>query len=183
MKKLLIISGSLVAIVVALIYFAYPLLDAQYQRDMDLIRRDHAHQIADVIREYAEKTGHLPFQEQAEDRPFMVLIGHSPEHEDHFANDPVLQRDAQWANSSLLESMLKKELGREVQLPRDPQKVPTYAPNVYVYFISGNQMVVLSHLYYPNDQAVKYEWNGKPFYSYTITYEFKPPRSQPDSVR
>ena len=182
MKKLLIFTGALVAIIAVLIYFAYPFLDAKYQQDMDPIRRDHAHQIADVIREFADQTGHLPFQEQAKDEPFMVLIGHSQEHEDHFANDPVLKRGGQWANSSLLESMLEKELGRDVQLPRDPQKVPTYAPNVYIYFISGNQMTVVSHLYYPNDETVKYEWNGKPFYSYTITYEFNPDRSQPDNA-
>lgn len=182
MKKLVIILGGIVAIVAVLIYSAYPIMEAKYQQDMDPIRRNHAHQIADVIREFADKTGHLPFQEQAEDQPFMVLIGHSPEHEDHFANDPVLKRDAQWANSALLESMLSSELGRKVQLPRDPQTVPTYAPNVYIYFISGNQMTVVSHLHYPNDQAVKYEWNGKPFYSYTIIYEFNPPDSQPESA-
>ena len=174
MKKLLFVTGGLVAIIAVLIYFAYPYLEAKYQQDMDLVRRDHAQQIADVIREFADKTGYLPFQDQAEDQPFMVLIGHSPEHEDHFANDPVLKRNAQWANSALLESMLSEALGRNVKLPRDPQKVPTYAPNVYIYFISGNQMTVVSHLHYPDDQAVKYEWNRKPFYSYTISYRFNP---------
>lgn len=160
--------------VVVLVYFVYPFLDAKYQRDMDPIRQKHAHAIADVIREFADKTGHLPFQEQAEEKPFMVLIGHSREHEDQFANDPVLKRDAQWANSSLLESLLEKELGRKVQLPRDPQKVPTYAPNVYIYFISGNQMTVVSHLHYRNENAVEYKWLGRPFYAYTITYDFHP---------
>jgi hypothetical protein len=174
MTKLLIIIGGVVAITAVLGYFAYSFLEAKYQRDMDPIRRDHARQIADVIREFADKTGHLPFQEQAKERPFMVLIGHSPEHEDRFADDPVLKRDAQWANSTLLESMLEIGLGRDVQLPRDPQAVPTYAPNVYIYFLSGNQMTVVSHLHDPHDRAVEYEWNGKTFYAYTISYEFNP---------
>lgn len=178
----MIIAGCLVLFIGALIYFAYPALDAKYQRDMDPIRQEHAHQIADLIREFSDKTGHLPFQEQANEQAFMVLIGHSAEHEDHFANDPVLKRDAQWANSALLEAMLSKELGREIQLPRDPQTVPTYAPNVYIYFVSGKQMTVVSHLHYPNDRAIKYEWNGKPFYSYTITYEFNPSPQSADSA-
>ncbi|GAB5404412.1 MAG: hypothetical protein Aurels2KO_26430 [Aureliella sp.] len=182
MKKLLIIPGALVGGVLVLIYFAYPLLDARYQHDMDSIRQDDAHQIAYLIREFADKTGNLPFQEQAKHKPFMVLIGHSREHEDHFANDPVLKRDAQWANSFLLESKLEKALGRDVQLPRDPQKVPTYAPNVYIYFVSGNQLTVVSHLHHPNDKAVKYEWNGNPFYSYTITNEFNPQRNETDDA-
>lgn len=168
------------AFIAAFSYFAYPILDAEYLRGMDPIQRNHAHLIADVIREFADKTGHLPFQEQAKEQPFMVLIGHSPEHEDYFANDPVIKRDAQLANSGLLESMLKNELGRHVRLPRDPQKVPTYAPNVYIYFVSGNQMTLVSQLHYSNDQAVKYEWNSKPFYSHTITYELNTPPTQPD---
>jgi len=175
MRKLLIAGGCVTAFLM-LVFVGYPLLDAQYQRNMDPVRRDHAQHIADVIREYADQTGHLPFQEQAIDKPFMVFLGHSSEHEDHFANDRVLKRNATWANSKLLESELSEGLGRAVNLPRDPQTVATYAPNVYVYFVSGNQMSVVSHLCYPHKQAVKYEWNGNSFYSYTITYNFTPSR-------
>ena len=174
MKKLLVVIVGVIAVLALLLYIFYPSLESRYQSDMDPIRRNHAHEIVEIIQEFADKAGHLPFQEQAKDQPFMVLIGHSPEHEDHFANDPVLQKGGQWANSFLLESILEKELGREVKLPSDPQKVPTYAPNVYIYFISGNQMTVMSHLNYPDDRAVKYDWNGNSFYSYTITYSFNP---------
>ncbi len=179
MKKLLIITAGAIGFLGVFVYLAYPFLEAGYQRDMDVIRRKHAHQIADLIREFANKTGYLPFQEQAKDEPFMILIGHSPQHEARFANDPVLKRDGQWANASLLESMLQKELGRRVLLPRDPQTVPTYAPNVYVYFVSGNQMSVVSHLHDPHEGAVEYEWRGRPFYAYTITYDFNPSESHP----
>ena len=181
MKKLHIIAIGIAVIVgltisfAILAYLAYCFLDAKYQRDMDVVRRNDAHEIAKIIGRFSSKTGHLPFQEQAKDKPFMVLIGHSPEHENHFANDPVLMREGRWANSSSLESLLREELGRKVRLPRDPQIVPTYAPNVYIYFVSGNQMTVASHLCNPDDRAVKYDWNGGAFYSYTLVYKFDPP--------
>ena len=141
---------------------------------MDPIRKTHARQIASVIQEFADKTGHLPFQEQAVDTPFMVLLGHSTKEEDKFANDPVLKRDATCASSTDLEALLSKELKRPIKLPRDPQKVPTYAPNVYVYFVAGKQMTIVTHLKFPDNGAVKYEWHGEPFYAYTICYEFAP---------
>jgi hypothetical protein len=170
-KKLVVVSilGSLVSVA---IWFAYSFLDRNYQLAMDPIRKTHAHQIASVIQEFADKTGHLPFQEEAVNKPFMVLLGHSPEEEDHFANDPVLKRNATWANSTDLEAVLSKELKRTIKLPRDPQKVPTYAPNVYVYFVAGKQMTIVTHLKYPDGDAVKYEWHGQPFYAYTICYDF-----------
>lgn len=174
MKKWFGILGIFVVVALLAIYFGYQFLDSRYQRDMDEVRRSHANQIADVIREYAEKTGALPFQDVAQEQPFMVLIGHSSDHEDQFSKDPVLQRRAQFANSSTLESMLSEALGRDVKLPREPQKYPTFAPNLYVYFVSGNQMTVVSHLCYPDEDAVKYEWHETPFYSYTVCYEWQP---------
>jgi hypothetical protein len=172
-KKLVVLSvlGSLVSVA---FWFAYPILERNYQSAMDPIRKKHAHQIASVIQEFADKTGHLPFQEQTVDKPFMVLLGHSPEEEDHFANDPVLKRNATWANSTDLEAMLSKELKRPIKLPRDPQTVPTYAPNVYVYFVAGKQMTIVTHLKFPDEHAVRYDWHGEPFYAYTICYEFDP---------
>ena len=173
-KKKLIVASIVVALVPVAFWLAYPLIERNYQSAMDPIRKAHAHQISSVIREYADKTGHLPFQEQAVDKPFMVLLGHSTQEEDHFANDPVLKRDATWTNSTDLETLLSKELKRPIKLPRDPQTVPTYAPNVYVYFVAGNQLTIVTHLKFPTDDAVKYEWRGQPFYAYTICYDFEP---------
>jgi mRNA-degrading endonuclease HigB of HigAB toxin-antitoxin module len=180
-KKLVlgILLGAVVAgaLAIVLLYFAYPSLEADYQRHMDPIRKSHARQIADLVREFADKTGHLPFQEHAAKKPFMVIIGHSPQEEDYFANDPVLKRGATWANANELEAVLSNGLKRTVCLPRDPQKVPTYAPNVYVYFVSGNEMSVVSHLCYPDDEmTIKYQWHGHTFYAYTLTYIFEPNR-------
>jgi hypothetical protein len=174
MKKKLLAVNILLLLVSLVFWFAYPILERNYQWGMDPIRKKHVHQIVSVIQEFAEKTGHLPFQEQTANKPFMVLLGHSPEEEDQFANDPVLKRDATWTNSTELEALLSKELKRTIKLPRDPQRVPTFAPNVYVYFVAGKQMTVVTHLNFPDDNAVRYEWHGQPFYAYTICYDFEP---------
>lgn len=73
MKRLMMVAGGIMAASAVLLYFAYPFLEARYQREMDGIRQAHAHQIADAILDFAAKTGRLPFQQQAGDEPFMVL--------------------------------------------------------------------------------------------------------------
>lgn len=171
MRHLLLILLLVVATIIGLLVLAYPVLERGYQMNMDPIRQKHAQQIADVILEYASKTGQLPFEDLASEQAFMVILGHSTAHEDHFGRDPVLKRNAQWTNSNHLEELLSEGLGREIRLPRDPQKVPTFAPNVYIYFVSGRQMTVVTHLKYPNDRTVKYKWKENDFYSYTLCYE------------
>ena len=173
-KRLAIGAAVILGAVAALAFVTYPMLDDGYQKNMDPIRQRHAHEIAAVTKEFLEHAGHLPFQDQAEAKPFMVLIGHSPAEEEYFANDPVLKRDATWANASKLEAILSEELGRTIHLPRDPQTVPTFAPNVYLYFVVGTQMTVVSHLRFPNQDAVKYNWHGESFYAYTICSDVDP---------
>ncbi len=178
-KKILIVLVILAVAFVGLIgalCFAYLTLDARYQKDMDVVRQKDAQQIIKLVQEYTDKTGHLPFQEHTAEKPVMVLIGHSMQEEYEFNRDPVLARGAIFANSSTMEKLLSKELKRPITLPRDPQKVATYAPNVYVYFVKGNEVAVASHLRYPNAEGVEYKWNGEKFYSYTIAYKVEPPK-------
>jgi hypothetical protein len=166
----LIVGGIAAWVAVPRIYRA---LDAGYQKAMDPVRINDAKTIAALILEYADKTGSFPFQEHAAERPFMVLIGHSQQEEDSFAKEKVLARNAMFANASMLEGELGRELGRPVVLPRDPQKVATYAPNVYIYFVADGQMSVIAHLFQPSDRSVKYEWRDGVFYSHTLTYASK----------
>lgn len=142
-----------------------------YQADMDQIRQENVAEIMDLIKEYDDKTGKFPLQEMAVEKPVMVMIGHSLELEEQYANDPVLKRDALWTHSSDLEQTLSEELGRQITLPRDPQKVATFAPNVYIYFVAGNQVNVITHLYHPVTNAVPYDWNEGGFYSLALGME------------
>lgn len=178
-KKILIgLAVLAVAFVgfIAILIVAYVRLEDRYQKDMDVVRQKDAQQIFKLVQEYTDKTGHLPFQEHTADKPFMVVIGHSSQEEDYFAQDPVLARGGIFANSSTMERLLSKELKRPIRLPRDPQKVATYAPNVYIYFVKGNELAVASHLKNPHENAVEYKWQGGRFYSYTIAYKVGPPK-------
>lgn len=182
MNKYLLGTTVVTAALMCLLFALVPTWERNYQGAMDPLRQKHARQIFDVVREYTNKTGHLPFQAQAIDTPFMVLIGHSPEEENFFANSPPLMRNATWTHATDLEALLERELGRSIRLPRDPQTVPTFAPNVYLYFMSGNQMTVVAHLNAPTTGTVEYQWRGRPFHSYTICYAFEPSASRLASV-
>lgn len=176
-RKVLLIVGLLLVVGVVVAWIAiqriYRGLDAGYQKAMDPVRIQDAERIADLILEYADKTGRFPFEQRTLDRPFMVLIGHNQLEEDAFAKERVLARNATFANASMLEVELSKVLGRTITLPRDPQKVATFAPNVYIYFVAEGQMTVITHLFQPSDRSVKYEWRGGVFYSHTLTYASK----------
>jgi len=153
----------------------YRAMDASYQESADRTRTKHADEIASLVFEYAEETGKLPFQDQSKDTPFMVLIGRSEQAEDAWAQEEVLKKGATFTNSSVFEAELSKGLGRDIVLPRDPQKVPTFAPNVYVYFIADGQFTVVAHLFSPSDRSVEYQWRGGTFHSHTLSYSKKDP--------
>ena len=169
---LAVAAGTLLFGLAAFVLWAFvmPALDRGYQRAMDPVRRRDADAIAALVREYADRTGHLPFEELAGDSPFRVLIGHSTAEEDFFARDPVLPRGHGRARSNSFEKLLSEGLGRPVRLPHDPQQVPTYAPNVYIYLVSGDRFAVASHLFEPHPDAVPYDWRGGTFHSYAVEF-------------
>ena len=176
-RKTLSIVGLLLVVGGGIAWFAVPriyrALDAGYQKAMDPVRIQDAERIARLVLDYADETGKFPFEEHTAERPFMVLIGHSPEEEDAFAREKVLARNATFANASVLEAELSRVLGKTITLPRDPQKVATYAPNVYIYFVAEGQMSVVAHLFEPSDSSVEYEWRGGVFHSHAPTYASK----------
>lgn len=165
--------------VVALLAFvacltAYPYLERNYQRNMDTIRKRDAESISSVLREYAEKTGSLPFHDLHPDSAVMCIIGRSSESEAKWASEPALQRDARYVRSSDLEKELSAVLGRTISLPHEPQSVPTFAPNVYVVFTFENEATVVSHLKFPAEDAVPYAGPEGLYYAYTVTFVVAP---------
>lgn len=153
----------------------YDSMDVAYQRAHDPIRVKHAEQIAALAMEYAAATGHLPLQDlsESENAPFMALIGYSVKEEDGFAQVGALKRGALFVNSGYLEKVLSEGLKRNITLPRDPQRVATYAPNVYVYFYGEGQFCAVAHLFEPSDISVRYSWEGGDFYSHALCYSRK----------
>ncbi len=166
---LVMIVGAIV-VRVFLVVGAYEAADADYQRAMDPIRIKHGKEIIALVLNYADRTGHFPLAERATDKSFMVVIGHSQKEEDSFAADPVIARGGRFSNASDLEAELSKEFGEAIRLPRDPQKVATYAPNVYVYFLAEDQMTVAVHLFKPTPDTIPYDWRGGKFHAWSETY-------------
>ncbi len=175
-KTIFVVSAviaSLALITCILVLWAYKKMDTGYQAAMDPIRIRDGEAIAALVFEYEEKTGILPFEKEAAGAPFMVVIGHSLEDEDFYAKQDVLSRGAMFANSKDFESELERVLKRKIYLPKDPQKVASFAPNVYVYFLSDTQFSVAVHLFKPSEKSVEYKWRDGVFNSHAVTYSRK----------
>ncbi|MBB4634795.1 hypothetical protein [Longimicrobium terrae] len=148
---------------------AYVAADTAYQRAQDPVRLAAADSLRALVREYHQRSGgHLPFEERADSGPFMIVIGRSEAHEDEMARTPALRRGARWGNSGELEAELSRVLERSVSLPREPQRVATFAPNVYLYFIAGREYCVVVHLFEPSSLSVPYPFGDATFHSHAI---------------
>ncbi len=145
----------------------YVAMDEAYQEAMDPVRVQATEDIQKVMLAYHHKKGKFPFGELAAEQPVMTIIARSEAEEIEFAKIEVLNKGALLVTAKALETELSKELGFDVVLPRDPQKVTTFAPNVYVYFITPEQdLCIVSHLYFPTPETVEYSWEGGRFNSY-----------------
>lgn len=125
-----------------------------------------------LILEYVDKSGGtLPFESRATEQPFMVFIGLNEAHEDEMAEVPALKRGARWSNAPELEAELSRVLQRRIRLPREPQRVASFAPNVYLYFVTGRTFCVVAHLYQASDISQPYQWKGGTFHSHARCLE------------
>jgi hypothetical protein len=147
----------------------YVAADTAYQRSQDPVRLAAADSLRVLVREYRQRSGgHLPFEERADSEPFMIVIGRSEVHEDEMAQMPALRRGARWGNSDELVAELSRVLERPVSLPREPQRVATFAPNVYLYFIAGREYCVVVHLFERSSISVPYRFGDATFHSHAI---------------
>ncbi|WP_108124790.1 hypothetical protein [Saccharospirillum mangrovi] len=129
---------------------------------MDQIRIQHLDTIFNLLVEYQNKSGQLPLQGDVLSRDIEVFITHRK------LPDWLITQAAQapldiYPNEAL-EAEFERVLGREIELPSDPQNVATYAPNVYVYHVNPGWACVAAHLYSPapgtknvQNQYYKYE--------------------------
>ena len=147
------------------------------QRANDALRRQHVDEMVTLILEYVDKSGGtLPFEDRAKERPFLVFIGLNEAHEDEMAEVPALKRVGRWSNAPELEAELSRVLGRRIVLPRDPQRAATFAPNVYLYFVTGRTFCSVAHLSERTEISEPYEWKGGRFHSHARCLE--PPQDR-----
>lgn len=152
----------------------YERLERLYQTDMDKVRLRHLDQILSIVVEHAKLTGRVPLEDLVRDRghPAMVVIGRNTDREVAFAQLEAISRpEAAVISSSSFDLALSEALGREIRLPRDPQQVPTYGPNVYIYLVHPPQFCVAVHLWAATEVSRPMEWEGGTFHSHAVCFE------------
>ncbi len=162
----------LIAGAAAFVLLVYPAMEEGYQTAQDPVRIQHGDEIIALVLEYIEAVGPPPLHDlvMENDASFRIMIGRNMAEEDGFAAIPDLWPGEFWMNSPELEAALSEGLGRNIVLPRDPQTVATFAPNVYVYFVSKSQFCVAVHLYEPTEISEPYTWAGGTYHSHAICY-------------
>lgn len=138
-------------------------MEEKYQKDMDRVRITHIDYLAGLLSEYREKTGQFPLQDRAGEQRVEVFITHRPL--DSALVEQTRHLPMQLLGTNELREVLEHDLGRTITLPSDPQNVPTYAPNIYIYDVTQERACVAGHLYstapgahaIPGQRYFKYE--------------------------
>jgi hypothetical protein len=120
------------------------------QEDFDRIRLDHAFSIGALLDEYRAKVGAFPFSEGTDSVPAVVIIGTADQERQNekfirirvdlalrAAQGVPAPPPARFAFHTMNEFQdeLGRVLGRTVQVPVDPQKVPVNKPSIYTYVL------------------------------------------------
>ena len=118
------------------------------QEDFDRIRLDHLFILDTLIREYAAATGAFPFADGSDSLPQVVVIATPQQYErnqdllrirvdlalraENGAVPPQPPRIVRHSPAAFLIDV-SRAIGREFQMPLDPQQVPVNKPSLYVY--------------------------------------------------
>ena len=137
-------------------------MEDKYQSDMDRVRISHIDYLNTLILEYKDKTGKLPLQSEIKDKDIQVFITYRKIPD--WLEAQTKQLPIESFSSTQLEADIENVLGRDIQMPSDPQNVATYAPNLYIYHVTKNWACVSGNLYSPtpktenvNNQYYKYQ--------------------------
>ena len=175
MKKVVATTIALSAVVGIGGYFALQKMEESYQRWADCTRVNDVYYVAELIEEFKGKKGYYPLgasylepdPEGWVSVPVMVNISHRelPEQYRHMPGNT----SGRVAPTSEFEQELSEGLGRTVQVPHDPQNVPTHAPNFYQYLIfPDGHYVLTAYLYTPNDFTTRL---GEHYFKYSVGSE------------
>lgn len=126
------------------------------QHDFDIARLNHLATISGYIEDYKTATGSYPYADS--DIPVYVHIA-TAEQQQFVAGSPPYEHSVVPV-TSLLE-LLQNELGDDVTMPFDPQKIPTNAPNFYIYMAVQNTyfLAVQTHFHMPFSTQVANFYN------------------------
>lgn len=123
-------------------------MEHAYQKDMDNVRMQDVHAIADVLLLYRERNHAFPFQGEASERPIEVFISNRSIPD--WIKEQIPRTGLSYKTHEELEAALRTVAGEEYVLPSEPQKVETFAPNFYQYHVEPGYMCVSANLYFAN---------------------------------
>lgn len=145
MKKILLI-------LISFMFLACSNMEKTYQNDMDKRRVRDVEYISKIIYEYYQILGKYPLQDKVKNKNITVFLTNK-KIEKAFI-DQNNEQGFELHSLEEFEKEIEKVLGRELDLPEDPQKVPTYAANFYIYFVNKESASVMGNLYSKNDFTV-----------------------------
>jgi len=120
-------------------------IEAKYQNDMDKQRIADVDYLETLFLEYRSKAGVLPLQNKIVDKTIQVFITHR--RVPTWMTTQAQKLPLESFSTPQLRDELTAVLGRDIELPSDPQNVSTFAPNLYIYMVSKDQACVAGHLY------------------------------------
>lgn len=147
------ILGLVLSIVLILSFnvfsFSSSPLEENYQDEMDKIRMGHVNQISDVIYDYYKVTGRYPLQEEVTNKPITVFVT-KKEIKETFI-EQAKKNNYKLVKFDKFKAEVEKVLGEKITFPEDPQSVPTFAGNFYIYYVDKMSSSITGNLYSEND--------------------------------
>lgn len=162
------VRGMKKLIIVAL--FAFPVLaqanifeiftkgtSSEYQHDADIVRLNDLEVLWNLVIEYKKKNGKFPLEGESS-KPHYVEIA-TKEQQRVLKGQPPFPIAKTSAKD--FQSLLRKELGEDIELPFDPQRVGDSKPALYIYMIQGDRFVLAIHVNeeYPFSKQIQRYYN------------------------
>ncbi len=118
-------------------------MEEMYQHDMDIVRLNDLNVMGELIEEYRKKKGHYPFENKYEYEAYVFIT--TKGQRKYAQGGPPYTHAKEPVKNFIAE--LEKGIGRHIDLPFDPQKVPVLKPNFYIYMVRGSDYFLAIHLY------------------------------------
>jgi hypothetical protein len=145
-------------------------MERHYQEMADRKRVEHIDYIARLIRQFHSDTGDYPLESKLSDGPIEVFITDREVPSRYY--DASARAGIELYPVEELAAELERVLWKGIELPSDPQKVATFAPNFYIYHVDESQACVAGHLYAPREGARRVrDW----YYKYEHCTRIEPP--------
>lgn len=150
--------------------------EESFQKNADIVRLQHLKYWVELIETYHTKTGKYPFQGEL-NTPIYVEIA-TPHQKSYINQKPpkpaIVKPMAEFV------AVLEKGLGKTINEYYDPQYVPNFRPNFYLYMIDGDQynFAIHTHQSYPFSKFIaqnyyKVEVSNIPNYSANLVIASK----------